>query len=63
MQTGSDDDKSSGAAGFLAGLAMAGGLGQGGAANIELSLGVPGAAESGGAAAAGGTGLSLNVSV
>lgn len=63
LNGGGDDEKSSGAAGFLAGLALAGGLGQGGAPNIELNVGLPGVPEIGGAGAGGGAGLSLNVSV
>ena len=63
LNGGGDDEKSSGAAGFLAGLALAGGLGQGGAPNIELNAGLSGVPEIGGAGAGGGAGLSLNVSV
>jgi len=60
---GKDDEKSGGsaAAGFLAGLAMAGGLAQGG--DINLSVEVAGAQPPAGAGGAGGAGLGLNVSV
>lgn len=63
MSGGGDDDKSCGAAGFLAGLAMAGGLGQALGQNMPQDAGVSGVPEAGGAAATGGAGLSLNVSV
>lgn len=61
---GKDDEKSGGsaAAGFLAGLAMAGGLAQAGG-DINLSVEVAGAQASGAAGGAGGAGLGLNVSV
>jgi hypothetical protein len=61
---GKDDEKSSGsaAAGFLAGLAMAGGLAQGGG-DINLSVEVAGAQAPGAAGGAGGAGFGLNVSV
>lgn len=54
---GKDDEKSSGsaAAGFLAGLALANGLGQGGDINLSVEVAGP--------QAAGGAGLGLNVSV
>jgi len=60
---GKDDEKSGGsaAAGFLAGLAMAGGLAQGG--DINLSVEVAGAQPPAGSGGAGGAGLGLNVSV
>ncbi|NQV25371.1 MAG: hypothetical protein HQ518_13495, partial [Rhodopirellula sp.] len=59
---GKDDDKSGGsaAAGFLAGLAMAGGLAQGGMCHQPVDpAGVQAPAAAGGA---GGAGLSLNFS-
>ena len=61
---GKDDEKSGGsaAAGFLAGLAMAGGLAQSGG-DINLSVEVAGAQAPGAAGGAGGAGLGLNVSV
>ena len=61
---GKDDEKSGGsaAAGFLAGLAMAGGLAHAGG-DINLSVEVAGAQASGAAGGAGGAGLGLNVSV
>jgi hypothetical protein len=57
---GKDDEKSGGsaAAGFLAGLAMAGGLAQGG---MQVPTEVAGAQAP--AAGAGGAGLGMNVSV
>ena len=59
---GKDDEKScsSAAAGFLAGLALAGGLAQGG--DINQSLDVAGAQAPAAAAGSGGVGLSLNFS-
>jgi hypothetical protein len=62
---GKDDEKSGGsaAAGFLAGLAMAGGLAQGGDINISNDAAGAQAPAAAGGAGAGGTGLSMNVSV
>ena len=58
-----DDEKSGGsaAAGFLAGLALAGGLAQG--TDLNLSFDVAGAQAPAAAGGAAGTGLSMNVSV
>ena len=54
---GKDDDKTgNAAAGFLAGLAIAGGLAQNGQINMSIEA-------AGAQAAAGGAGLSLNVSI
>lgn len=60
---GGKDDKEGGsaAAGFLAGLAMAGGLGQN--AGINLSIDASSGVQAPDAAGAGGAGLSLNVSI